>query len=731
MQSLNHHPPDDLAGPIINAEALGLQIDLLFGRCDGYIPLRSFPESGDARSKSHLLWIACDPTAIAATTAFCKTAATKGLGAYVIPGTVAERGKAGAVDIRQMQALLIDLDDGDIEAKAQLLTETVGTPSLVVESGGITPEGQAKLHLYWKLSAPVEGDELRRLLHMRRIIAEAAGGDLHFASAHQPIRLVGSIYRKHGVTKPVRIRERNAVEYRLDELTARVEALAPEREIPKHNGHRAPIETILTTRVRENGADGWTRFEGMSRTIGYWLRRCHDGVVTREYAEAEIQDYNAACLIPPWPPERVQQEIDQLWKKHCAEHGEPSSPPAVEYFTARQTLAEPPAIPFDIIGPRVLTPGGLWLLAGPPKVGKSDFLLSLFSHAAAGLDFLRFTVSRPLRIFYAQAELEQAYLRERYLRIVGGNREAFAPGLDNLVMTSRFHFPLDEAGVNAIADAVNDAFGGGVDVIALDPFRNLFQAGLSGGDVNAELMAFFRQRMEKLLAKTNPQAGMILVHHTNKIPGKLLAEDPMAAISGGGAMLSYPSALMVMNRAEHEEQSGVTCWFDLRYGPSIPTSTFIRDGDGWKEIGQHDMRLVRQRWGEMNDKEQSRKRVAILDFIFTEAKEGRLYTVESLSAALASRQGLGSHSTVRNLINLYQSKGFIRFIDNDTAARQGAQRARSPLGYLCVEGMRRDAAGDAPEQLYLPTHYRCPQSDQVFALNAEDVHRWHYAGEDA
>lgn len=731
MQSLNHHPPDDLSEPVIDAEALACQIDLLFGRCGGYIPLRAFPEKGGTQGKPHLTWIVCDTAAPAAAVVFCETASAMGLAAYVIPGTVAERGKAGATDICQMQALLIDLDDGDIEAKAQLLKKAVGAPSLVVKSGGITPEGQAKLHLYWKLSAPVEGEELQKLLDLRRIIAEAAGGDLHFASAHQPIRLAGSIYRKHGVAKPVFIRERNAVEYRLDELTARMEALAPEREFLKHNGHRTSIGTILTTRVRENGADDWTRFDGISRVIGHWLRRCHEGNIARERAEEEIRAYNAACLVPPWPPERVQQEIDRLWKKHCAEHGEPSSPPAVEYFTARQTLAEPPAIPFDIIGPRVLTPGGLWLLAGPPKVGKSDFLLSLFSHAAAGLDFLRFTINRPLRIFYAQAELEQAYLRERYLRIVGGNRDAFAPGLDNLVMTSRFHFPLDEAGVNAIAEAVNGAFGGTVDIIALDPFRNLFQAGLSGGDVNAELMAFFRQRMEKLLAKTNPQAGLILVHHTNKIPGKLLAEDPMAAISGGGAMLSYPSALMVMNRAEHEEQSGVTCWFDLRYGPGIPTTTFIRDGDGWKEIGQHDMRLVRQRWGEMNDKEQARKRVAILDFIFVEAKEGRLYTVESLSAALASRQGLGSHSTVRNLINLYQSKGFIRFIDNDTAVCHGVQRARSPLGYLCVEGMRREAAGGAPEQLYLPTHYRCPQSDQVFTLNAEDIHRWHYAGEDA
>lgn len=729
---------------MIDTQAIAHHLDLLFGWCEGFIPLRAFPEKGNAGGRPHLEWIACADGMAEAAARFCETASGSGLAAYVIPGTVAERGKAGAADIRQMQALLIDLDDGDIEAKERLLTSHIGTPSLVIESGGATPEGRAKLHLYWKLSEPVDGEELRTLLDMRRIIAEAAGGDMHFASAHQPIRLAGSIYRKHGVNRPVRIREHHALEYHLDELAERCRARS-KPETPAHNGHpfldfnhaRVPVETVLSTRVRENGADGWTRFEGISRVIGHWLRRFHEGSISQEQAKEEIYAYNSACLIPPWPPERVQAEIERLWKKHCAEHGEPkpvsntASPPAVEYFTARQTLAEPAAIPFDIVGPRVLTPGGLWLIAGPPKVGKSDFLLSLFTHAAAGLDFLCFTVSRPLRIFYAQAELERPYLQERYQRIIGQNKDAFASGLDNLVMTSRFHFQLDEAGVEAIADAVNSAFDGGVDVIALDPFRNLFQAGLSGGDVNAELMAFFRLRMEKLLAKTNPQAGLVLVHHTNKIPGKMLVEDPMAAISGGGAMLSYPSALMVMNRAEHEEQPGVTCWFDLRYGPAIPTSTFIRDGGGWKQTGQHDMRLVRQRWGEMNDKEQARKRLAILEFIYAEAKQGKLYTAESLSLALAGRMGLGSHYTIRNLIRLYESKGFIRFIDNRKAVEYALAKSSSPLGYLCVEGMRRESGDDAPELPYLPTHYRCPRSGQVFDLAPEEINAWHYIDEEA
>jgi RecA-family ATPase len=70
-------------------------------------------------------------------------------------------------------------------------------------------------------------------------------------------------------------------------------------------------------------------------------------------------------------------------------------------------------MPDDLIGPRLLTPGGMLVLGGAPKVGKSDFLISLLIHAAAGAPFLRFTAPRSLRVFYLQAEIQYHYLRER------------------------------------------------------------------------------------------------------------------------------------------------------------------------------------------------------------------------------------------------------------------------------------------------------------------------------
>src|SRR5690606_39848919 len=115
-------------------------------------------------------------------------------------------------DVLQMQAIVVDLDAGDIPAKLDHVTRHLGTPTLIIESGGRTPEGAAKLHVWWKLTEPAEGDDLATLCRLRGEIAVKVGGDTHFRSAHQPIRVPGTVYHKHGHQRPVPLREPRAVE---------------------------------------------------------------------------------------------------------------------------------------------------------------------------------------------------------------------------------------------------------------------------------------------------------------------------------------------------------------------------------------------------------------------------------------------------------------------------------------------------------------------------------------
>src|SRR5690606_26986777 len=123
----------------------------------GLIPLRGFVDKGQGRDgKPHNIWIPADDTAPDKLATFAAWANREGAAVYVIPGTVAEQGQARAADVLQMQAIVVDLDAGDIPEKLDHVTRHLGAPTLIIESGGRTPEGAAKLHVWWQLTEPAE-----------------------------------------------------------------------------------------------------------------------------------------------------------------------------------------------------------------------------------------------------------------------------------------------------------------------------------------------------------------------------------------------------------------------------------------------------------------------------------------------------------------------------------------------------------------------------------------------
>ena len=99
-------------------------------------------------------------------------------------------------------------------------------------------------------------------------------------------------------------------------------------------------------------------------------------------------------LRPAWPLERLREEADRLWALHIKKNGPAllrldteTEPVKLERYPLRMLMADTSPMPEDIIAPRVLTPGGLLVLGGAPKVGKSDFLISMLVHMAAGVPF--------------------------------------------------------------------------------------------------------------------------------------------------------------------------------------------------------------------------------------------------------------------------------------------------------------------------------------------------------
>ena len=166
-------------------EQIAVFLDVVFGYCEGWVPLRGFVDKGQGiDGRPHNAWIEIDDSMLEKAVSFAGWAAREGAAFYVVPGTVAETGKAKAADVLQMQTVLVDLDAGDIAAKLDHLIRHLGEPTLLVESGGRTPDGLDKLHVWWRLSEPAEGEDIALLCRLRGDIAvKIANRDVKFGSS--------------------------------------------------------------------------------------------------------------------------------------------------------------------------------------------------------------------------------------------------------------------------------------------------------------------------------------------------------------------------------------------------------------------------------------------------------------------------------------------------------------------------------------------------------------------
>ena len=740
-------PSENPFGCDPDPEQITVFLDTVYSWCEGLIPLRGFVDKGQGRDgKPHNIWVSADDTAPEKLATFAAWANREGAAVYVIPGTVAEQGQARAADVLQMQAIIVDLDAGDIPAKLEHVTRHLGTPTLVIESGGRTPEGAAKLHVWWKLTEPVEGEDLVTLCRLRGDIAVKVGGDTHFRSAHQPIRVPGTVYHKHGHQRLVQIREHRDVEIELSDLAERVAEMPPlpgvgfasdTTSVPS----KPTLEAVLTTPVREGAADDWSRFQGASAAIGHYVRLVHEGRLDPLEGWEAICGYNAAMLRPSWPLDRLQAESERLWALHVKRNGPPllrlprADTPAgpLPAFSLGALLDDTSPMPEDIIAPRVLTPGGLLVLGGAPKVGKSDFLISWLVHMAAGVPFLGFTPPHPLRVFYLQAEIQYHYLRER-IHQIALPAAVIAAARDTFIATPKLKILLDAEGVARVAEAIHAAFPEArPDVIVIDPIRNIFDGGPEGGgeNDNTAMMFFLRDRVEPLREAVNPDAGIILAHHIRKASKTQVKEDPFLALSGASALRGFYTSGLLMHRPE-EDNSARRLEIELRNGPALLGKLIDKVNGEWIELNPMNERLVRKEVGARFDAERLRKHDVILGMLLDEAASERLYTGTQFAESFENQSGLGSKHTIRERLSVLATKGFVKFLRDPSEF--GYPMTRSRFGYLCVEGMQFGTPVDHIDPVtgevttetrpVLPSHFKCPQSG--VSLQVENPTVWVY-----
>lgn len=496
------------------------------------------------------------------------------------------------------------------------------------------------------------------------------------------------------------------------------------------NGAKAPVDKT-----------DWTPLNG--KHVMIWPDRDAPGW---DYAERAARACvtagcaSAAILVPPsdkpdkWDAaDAVAEGFDCLEFIASAERRVIKAVPLIlPTFTLGALLDDDSPLPADLISPRVLTPGGMLVFGGAPKVGKSDFLLAWLTHMAAGAPFLGMSPPRPLRVFYLQAEVQYHYLRER-VKGIKLPASRIQDARENFIATPQLRLILDDAGLAQIIPAVKQAFGDKApDIISIDPIRNVFDGGDSGSENDNDAMLFFLlQRVERIREAVNPEAGIVLVHHTKKLGKKQFEEDPFQALAGAGSLRGYYSTGMLLYRPD-ETLTTRELIFELRNGAAIPQKHVDKIHGEWREVNPN-TRLVMQDYGQRLDAERRRKHDVILQVLFDEAARGHCYTANQFSEAFEGKAGLGASRTINERLSVLATQGYIKFFRNPQDYGLTPVK-RSKFGYLCVEDMRLTRATEPPDPesgeiktetaLVLPTHYKCSQTGSILPVENPEI--WVY-----
>lgn len=134
--------------------------------------------------------------------------------------------KAGNRHVSFSPAIAIDFDQNPAEGLAKL-EAILGPASLVVETGGVDPNGVARRHAYWILREPAR-DALRRsqLVYARKCARILAGADKAADNLPLPMRWPGSLHTKvPGAVRQARIAaDRREIEIDLADATSKLVA---------------------------------------------------------------------------------------------------------------------------------------------------------------------------------------------------------------------------------------------------------------------------------------------------------------------------------------------------------------------------------------------------------------------------------------------------------------------------------------------------------------------------
>lgn len=344
---------------LINVEQAQKYFDALFGQYDipdeavGAFAIRGVgekntPADGVLRSSE---WLSGN-LASGLQEKLTRWAAHNG-GAFVVPAFV----KDGEPSIKEddviaFTSILVDLDKADPLASLKYASVYLGSPSIVIESGGTTEQGKKKLHAYWLLTEPTFN--VSETARAREVLAMKLGGDPSFGRVPQIIRIPGSVHLKGGVPNKVNLGYVDPdTQYDYDTLIEKIHELQPieayrdsfEMWHAKKNGALMPmmgerggltfsnassaipasgseVAAALTQDIHEGGSEAdRTRFSEFSKVAGHYIHCARLGEITIEEALAYTGGWVTAHMVPPWETSKVLNEFYGILNKDIRDKG--------------------------------------------------------------------------------------------------------------------------------------------------------------------------------------------------------------------------------------------------------------------------------------------------------------------------------------------------------------------------------------------------------------------------
>lgn len=252
----------------------------------------------------------------------CLKVAPVGIGAFLAPALLNDR-RANDQSVQLLTTVCADFDTGMPKQALEQLIARIGTrPTFICHSGGITKDGEPKLHAHWRLDEPC--NEPWKVAYIREQIALMFGADTSFKRIPQIIRIPGALYDKQGQWSTTVITEHNSTDVGMmqweENLNIDWQDLAEDSMHNKTGKKRTKEERqerlhILQAEVVEEGRTVDTRWDRFSEYAGHQIRQARFQHQSIDEALASTKLWVEDKMAPAWAEDRVEAEFRALLQR--------------------------------------------------------------------------------------------------------------------------------------------------------------------------------------------------------------------------------------------------------------------------------------------------------------------------------------------------------------------------------------------------------------------------------